>query len=82
MKLRRQILAMRNKSDDSEQKCQYGVRFMNPESNDRLILGSLVCYQMLEYPRSVIWQGDAKPFAAPCCSESRTNLRHRRVPTR
>lgn len=54
LKLRGEILALRNKSEDANPRCQYGVRFTNPESNDRLILGSLVCYQMLEFPRSVI----------------------------
>lgn len=54
LKLRGEILALRNKSADSTPKCQYGVRFTGPASNDRLILGSLVCYHMLEFPRSVI----------------------------
>jgi hypothetical protein len=54
MNLRAQVLAMRNKSDGIEPRCQYGVRFLDPDSNERLILGSLVCYQMLEFPRSVI----------------------------
>ena len=54
LSLRGQVLAMRSKSDDSPPRCQYGVRFSSPEPNDRLVLGSLVCYQMLEFPRSVI----------------------------
>lgn len=54
LKLRGEVLALRNKSGDDHPRCQYGVRFSNPESNDRLVLGSLVCYQMLEFPRSVI----------------------------
>ena len=54
LQLRGAILAIRNKSADANGKCQYGVRFTNPEANDRLVLGSLVCYYMLEFPRSVI----------------------------
>jgi len=54
LKLKGQVLALRGKTADAEPRCQYGVRFTNPESNDRLVLGSLVCYQMLEFPRSVI----------------------------
>lgn len=52
--LRGQVLALRNKSADGPPRCQYGIRFTNPDPNDRLVLGSLVCYQMLEFPRSVI----------------------------
>jgi hypothetical protein len=54
LKLRGEILALRHKSTEGNPQSQYGVRFTNPESNDRLILGSLVCYHMLEFPRSVI----------------------------
>ncbi|MEQ1579451.1 MAG: flagellar brake protein [Steroidobacteraceae bacterium] len=54
LKLRAEILALRNKSGEAQPRCQYRVRFTNPEPNDRLILGSLVCYHMLEFPRSVI----------------------------
>jgi hypothetical protein len=32
---------------------QYGVEFRDLKPNDRLILGSLVCYQMFEHPQSV-----------------------------
>ncbi len=54
LKLRGQVLALRNKSVQGGPTFQYGVRFTSPEANDRLILGSLVCYHMLEFPRSVI----------------------------
>lgn len=54
LKLRGEIMALRNKSADGNPKCRYGVRFISPESSDRLILGSLVCYHMLEFPRSAI----------------------------
>jgi hypothetical protein len=38
---------------DGTPRHQYGVEFRNLQPNDRLILGSLVCYRMYEHPRSV-----------------------------
>jgi hypothetical protein len=38
---------------DGTPRYQYGVEFRNLQPNDRLILGSLVWYQMYEHPRSV-----------------------------
>jgi hypothetical protein len=39
--------------DGTTPRHQYGVEFRNLQPNDRLILGSLVWYQMYEHPRSV-----------------------------
>ena len=38
---------------DAAHRHQYGVEFSNLQSNDRLMLGSLVWYEMYEHPQNV-----------------------------
>ncbi len=54
LNLRAEVSGIKNKPDGGSPTHQYGVRFSNLTDNDRLILGSLLYYQMLEHPRSVI----------------------------
>jgi Flagellar protein YcgR/PilZ domain len=54
LNLHASISGMKNKPDGDSPRHQYGVRFSDLTDNDRLILGSLLYYQMLEHPRSVI----------------------------
>jgi len=49
-----QVCGAKNAPAGGDARChQYGVEFKNLQPNDRLILGSLVWYQMYEHPRSV-----------------------------
>jgi len=54
LELRAQVCGEKsNPTADGSARRQYGVEFKHLQPNDRLILGSLVWYQMYEHPRSV-----------------------------